>query len=254
MCLRTLRLKIGRLPDARGLVHRRDAEARRECEEGECARERVEESGAGGRSGSNLGGLATLRDEGGIFGANRGESNQVQAIAFHRRDAETRRNCEVEENAPQRVGVSGGTRRSGSNRERLEAKGLRLKADAGSRRESNQVQAIAFFLADAGSGARTASGTRGMRDRPGLGPNVYAGTPRCDVRVAERSVRRRNPPVPRVYRTLANSARERGRGRCSATPLLSKRGLCLRDHGDSRRRAGAVFQVFCEFDLGFAFP
>jgi hypothetical protein len=73
------------------------------------------------------------------------------------------------------VGVLGDGGRSGSNRERLEAKGLRLKADAGSRRESNQVQAIAFFLADAGSGARTATGTGGYARSAGLVPNIYAG-------------------------------------------------------------------------------
>jgi hypothetical protein len=64
--------------------HRRDAETRRSCGVEEGARERGVASGAGGRSGSNLRGLAPLRDKTGIFGANRGESNQVQAIALFR--------------------------------------------------------------------------------------------------------------------------------------------------------------------------
>jgi hypothetical protein len=62
--------------------HRRDAETRRDCGVGEDARERVEASGGTRRSGSNLRGLAALRDKSGIFGAQRGASNLVQAFFF----------------------------------------------------------------------------------------------------------------------------------------------------------------------------
>jgi hypothetical protein len=83
------------------------------------------------------------------------ESNQVQANAFHRRDAETmRRDCGVEEGARERVGVSGGIRRGQSNQKRLNAKGLRRKVGEGGGKESNQVQADAFFSRVLGEGCQ----------------------------------------------------------------------------------------------------
>jgi hypothetical protein len=62
------------------IFHRRDAEARRECEVGETARERMDMSCGTRRGDSNLGGLAALRDKIGIFGGSRRESNLVQAF------------------------------------------------------------------------------------------------------------------------------------------------------------------------------
>jgi hypothetical protein len=67
-----------------GSFHRREAETRSDCGVGESARERVEMSGNAARGGSNLRGLAAWREKSEIFGANRGESNQVQAVAFFR--------------------------------------------------------------------------------------------------------------------------------------------------------------------------
>jgi hypothetical protein len=106
-------------------------------------------------------------------GGNPQESNQVQPIAFHRGEAETRRKCDVGEGARERLEVSGGTRRGDSNPRGLA--NLRDKSGifGGSRRESNQVQAIAFFFAGAGSETRTTTGTRGDARSVGLVPIRY---------------------------------------------------------------------------------
>ena len=62
--------------------HRGGAEAPRKFRVGEDTAERVEMPCGARRADSRLGGLAAWRDESGIFGANRSESNQVQAVAF----------------------------------------------------------------------------------------------------------------------------------------------------------------------------
>jgi hypothetical protein len=157
--------------------------------------------------------LSSASCEAGLSASRRGtagiakESNQVQAIDFHRRDAETRRDCGVGESARERVEMSGGTRRSGSNLRGLAA--LRDKSGifGANWSESNLVQAK-IFSGLSGAGWETPPGPGGMRDRRGW-YLIYmqAGTPRCEVRVAERSVRRRNPPVSRVHRPSTNSAR-----------------------------------------------
>jgi hypothetical protein len=101
------------------------------------------------------------------------ESKLVQVKNLHRRDAETRRECGMRDRAQERVKVSGGTRRGDSNLGGLAF--LRDKSGifGGSRRESNQVQAIAFFFAGAGIGARTTTGTGGYAGSAGLAPNRY---------------------------------------------------------------------------------
>ena len=69
--------------------------------------------------------------------------------------------------------VSGDGGRSGSNLRGFAF--LRDKSEifGGSRRESNQVQAIAFFFAGAGIGARTSTGTGGYPRSAGFPPNRY---------------------------------------------------------------------------------
>jgi hypothetical protein len=101
------------------------------------------------------------------------ESNQVQANDFHRRDAETRRDCEVGEDARERVVVSGTGGRSGSNLRGFANLRDKNGIFGGSRRESNQVQAIAFFFAGAGIRARTSTGTGGYARSAGFSPNRY---------------------------------------------------------------------------------
>jgi hypothetical protein len=63
------------------IFHRGGAETPRDRGVGEGAREWMEMSRRARPSDSNLGDFATWRDENGIFGANWGESNQVQADA-----------------------------------------------------------------------------------------------------------------------------------------------------------------------------
>jgi hypothetical protein len=95
------------------------------------------------------------------------ESKLVQVKSFHRRDAETRRNCEVGESTRKRVEVSGGTRRGDSNLRGLAS----LRDESGifgaNRSESNQVQANDFFSRAPGAGRAPPPGPRGMRDRRG---------------------------------------------------------------------------------------
>jgi hypothetical protein len=71
--------------------------------------------------------------------------------------------------------VSGDGGRSGSNLRGFAF--LRDKSEifGGSRRESNQVQAIAFFFAGAGIRARTSTGTGAHSRSGGLLANIYAG-------------------------------------------------------------------------------
>jgi hypothetical protein len=188
MCLRASRLKIGRsarpaglgqLPS--GILIGRFSGPRESvaCAGRQSLGQRGKDISACGEKSSpspwsspNLGGLAAWRDESGIFGANRGESNQVQANELHRRDAEARKDCGVGEGTRERVEASGDGGRGESNQERLEAKGLRRNICDGGGNESNQVQANAFFLGDAGVGARTATGTGADARSVGLLPNI----------------------------------------------------------------------------------
>jgi hypothetical protein len=126
--------------------------------------------------------------------------------SFHRGGAEMRRDCGMGASARERVGVSGDGGRGDSNLRGLAAWRDENGIFGASQGESNLVQAEIFFGA-LGSGAQTATGTGGYAGLGGLVPNIYAGTSRRDVRIAERSVRRRNLPVSRVDPASTNSAR-----------------------------------------------
>jgi hypothetical protein len=144
------------------------------------------EAGAHSRSGGLLSNICMFAKAGVTFSVSPGlgwsvgtmESTTVEGPVGHDDrdfDIAPRRECGAEDRARERVEVSGGTRRSVSNLRGLAAWRDKSGIFGGSRRASNQVQAIAFFFADAGSETRTTTGTGGYARSAGFPPNIYLG-------------------------------------------------------------------------------